>query len=481
MASLPIASSAIRTRNTSASPRRKPKSQMTIHNKRRQALVVKTRQWDPFVVWVAGVSLYCIFTYLHVVSSRAVSKHISPTYYQNIRTGRIDTPEETDAQPSSNKVDIIHIIQTRFMQHQSSLLELGNARLALFEAFCLQSMLAQTNKNYVWIIRTDPNLHPSILERLMHLLERRQNIILLGSNSNMEGFGTVKKRSFQDFLLGENATRSTEMATPIWNGNITLLEDLYERSTDGALLLETRLDADDGLHREFVATLQSEARVSLGNRSIDADEVAWKIYCLNSNVEWHPLNPFSASEEESATKDETNQGYLIMYPNLLNVNGMCPTPGLTFGFAVGSGRSSLPEPLPHHKIVKSIDRCNESSDEVEVNCFTLLSALSPGAIRARTTTSAGMNNVVTGNEALDNKQHGIKRTRNNKRLAEQIHHQGQMWEQYQSIFSISYEQVRGVRSLLLDRSHEIAEDALTGQCSKGHSCKESAKKLLKQY
>ena len=76
--------------------------------------------------------------------------------------------------------ELVHVVETRFMQEQYSLLELGLARLALFESFCLPSMLTQSNGNFLWILRADPKLHPLIVKRMQELLKGKPNFILMG-------------------------------------------------------------------------------------------------------------------------------------------------------------------------------------------------------------------------------------------------------------------------------------------------------------
>lgn len=205
-------------------------------------------------------------------------------------------------------LELVHVVQTRFMQHQPDLLQLGQARLDLFETFCLPSMKSQTNKNFLWIIRTDPDLHPSLLSKLISLLGNNQNYILLGSNYNPEGFGRAESDSFGAFLRADS--KSPDMSAQVLSGNITLIQEAFEKSNKGAILLETRLDADDGLHRDFVKTVQFEAR----HLTVDGSGL-WRIWCINYNIEWHPLNPFPASSENNSTRPE---GYLVMYsdPNI---------------------------------------------------------------------------------------------------------------------------------------------------------------------
>ena len=52
-----------------------------------------------------------------------------------------------------NSREIVHVIYTRFMQHQPNLVELGKARLELFKTFCLTTIAEQTNQQFfesVW-------------------------------------------------------------------------------------------------------------------------------------------------------------------------------------------------------------------------------------------------------------------------------------------------------------------------------------------
>jgi hypothetical protein len=219
------------------------------------------------------------------------------------------TTVEAAAAPSKQDPELIHVIQTRFMQHQPNLLSLGQARLELFQTFCLPSLKSQVNKNFLWIIRTDPDLHPSLRDQLVKLLDGKDNYVLLGSNYNPEGFGRDGDLSLGEYLR-EDSHGKKETSATVLSGNITLIEEAFAKSSQGAIVLETRLDADDGLHRDFVKTVQSEAR-----HLADEKEGLWRIWCINYNVEWHPLDPFPDGEVKNRTGDE---GYLVMYsdPNI---------------------------------------------------------------------------------------------------------------------------------------------------------------------
>ena len=471
----------------------------------------------PFLVWIVSISLYCCVVYTQMGTHRDLIKNNnsprpffrpldSAKSYKSRALGEDETArpprqeEETNEkledsienegvgsglihnmhlrQPvvdpeKSGEVqfsELVHVVETRFMQQQSRLLELGLARLALFEAFCLPSMLSQTNENFLWIIRADPDLHPSIVDRLHSLLQGRQNFILIGSNNNPEGFGRPKPLlPFKSFLRLDNTT------APVWNGNISLVEEAYERSAAGAVLLETRLDSDDGVNIHFIETVQKEARKNLMIDDSNESHNLWRLWCIESRLEWHPLNPYPETPE-SANKSFP-EGYLVYYSE----KG-CSTPGLTFGYGYGANRESIDTALGishlrHDEISKKIRLCNLTSDDIEVECVSRLKDLAPGAVRARTTTSAGMSNVITGHRDID-KRNGFSRIKKNKQFVKQLSNQGNFWAALSQLLSVSIKDAQYARSIVLERMHEIALDNLKGQCTGGHSCKNATQLIL---
>ena len=454
-----------------------------------------SRRRVPFIIWIASVSIYCCVMCVQMSSYRALRQSADHrTLFNNDKSKDYQNPralDKDDASQSSRKeslvmkqnesaiattiqdngdamdVEIVHVVETRFMQKQSHLIELGLARLSLFQAFCLPTMLFQTSKDFIWIIRADPDLHPSISGTIVQLLKGKQNFILLGSNANPEGFGRTQS-PFDDFL---------QQAT-VMSGNISLVQEAYEKSAAGAVLLETRLDADDGLNLDFIKTVQTEARTNL----VDSDNVKessqlWRLWCTNSNFEWHPLNPFPETHEVMAANETTPEGYLILYAD----HGVCSTPGLTFGYGQGASRESLGlDHLRHDEIAKKISPCKNKADGVKVECVSRLTKLAPGgAVRARTTTSAGMSNVITGDKDID-KTNAFKKRGKLKRLVEQSVKQYQMWAILARDFSIPAQDAQFARSLIVGRMQYIAEDNMRGQCTAGHSCKNRTREVLEK-
>jgi hypothetical protein len=95
--------------------------------------------------------------------------------------------------PDANELPLIHIVNSRFMQSPGKevLETLGIARLKLFLAFCLPSMLQQSCQNFFWIIKTDPEFtKTAVFDMLVESVRSYGNIYVVASNVN--------------FLLGED-------------------------------------------------------------------------------------------------------------------------------------------------------------------------------------------------------------------------------------------------------------------------------------
>ena len=156
---------------------------------------------------------------------------------------------------------IIHIVNSRFMQSQGQLKTLAWARLYLFKAFCLSTMIHQTTQNFLWIIRTDPNLHPEIRTALVDMLRPYRNYYLVGSENNyLIGH---EAGAWRGGVEGEDVLRS-----PIHTGDVDLLRRAHEFQNE-RIVLETRLDADDGLTAGYLEYVQRTALEKFGSGTDD--------------------------------------------------------------------------------------------------------------------------------------------------------------------------------------------------------------------
>mmetsp|Transcript_3513 Transcript_3513/g.5355 ORF Transcript_3513/g.5355 Transcript_3513/m.5355 type:complete len:431 (+) Transcript_3513:139-1431(+) len=334
-----------------------------------------------------------------------------------------------------NGHDIVHVIQTRFMQSQSNLIVLGEARKKLFETITLPSIVAQTSKRFLWIIRTDPNLNPTLRKSLVELLVPYPNFLLVGSNSNPEGF--------RHAYAVKDITNSS-----LFSGSLEVLQRFHDVS-QSRILIESRLDADDGLHFRFVDFIQTMAR-----KELQSQQKSWMIFCAHHHLEWHHTNPY----KKGMMKD-SSYGYVVA-----TKQDSCITAGLSFVYGLGAERRDLPSG-GHHILHRAVPICNSTR---HLSCIHSTTQLQPGALRGRTPTSAGMLNVVTGDYGNIQLSHHMK----------DIDFQDQIWKGLRKVFGVKKGELAVLQQYLKQNVVEIAQDNLEGQCTKGHSCKNSSKSSL---
>lgn len=312
----------------------------------------------------------------------------------------------------SSENGMLHMVITRFMQSQSHLYTLGRARMALFETFCLPSMKIQLAKDYIWLIMVDPDLNLELLDRFKQLLGEYPNFYLILSNEN-----TLTQRHYEDLAASRR----------ILTGNLERLESvLFDDSRP--LLLQTRLDADDGLHRKTLLLLQKTAK-NMSN-SIDG----WKIICDDIHVEWRN------DEITSNNTSVETSGKLRMVRE-----GICITPGYTLVQYRESGQTKLPPwpKIPHHKVTSDWPECGVGA--VPVNCWTKLKRF-PAALRSRTITSAGMSRIQSkeGTDIYDNQTY-------------------MLWPHVTVDFGVQQKHAIQTSRLLKENVYSIAKENLEGQ------------------
>jgi len=323
---------------------------------------------------------------------------------------------------------LVHVVQTRFMQYQPHLVALGRARLEEFTRVTLPSMLAQTTQDYVWIIRTDPDLDDAIRRPLLQAIQDHDHILLVGSNENPEGF---------------RCSDCLPSSKTIWSGSTELLQSAWKDS-QSTYLLETRLDADDGLYVDYLAQLQRQAALKANS--------PWSVWCPNQHWEWQYDAPW-----------ETHRGSLWGVQT-----NYCVTAGLTWGYAPGTSLESIGQVREHQAIYSTIPKCETESTG---KC---LSRIDPGqplpsVLRVRSPTSAGMERVGAregerGWKGRDPKKWNLE--------------QDVLYLQLPLLFGIDSQQIELMWAALESNQDALLNDAMAGQCTKGHSCKDKAKEAL---
>ncbi|KAL7430827.1 hypothetical protein ACHAXH_003750 [Discostella pseudostelligera] len=173
---------------------------------------------------------------------------------------------------------LIHILETRFMQNQPNLIELAKARLHLLRTICLPTVLHQTAwGDFFWIIRTDPDLHPTIKSELVTMLEESNALIhvdedgiehaltyVIGSNDNyIVPNSTVISPSVRPFDIQAMLSTTLSNNHTLFAGNATDMQNLLNEISlprfANDIVLWTRLDADDGLNTRYMEYIQEQA------------------------------------------------------------------------------------------------------------------------------------------------------------------------------------------------------------------------------
>jgi Putative rhamnosyl transferase len=369
-----------------------------------------------------------------------------------------------------NQENVVHVIQTRFMQNQPDLLILGQARLRLLTSVTVPSMRYQTVQQFLWIIRTDPQLHISILEPLITAISNIPNAILVASNRNPEGF--------RDETCMSDITTET-----LLSGNMDYVMSYYHAAQTHTVL-ETRCDADDAISIDFVELIQKSATSGLYPLRQD-----WMVFCADNHMEWQYDNPWANQIEESSNSssrtnitsndvEEEEEAPKDRGALLVLRSGHCVTPGLTWAYSVDATRKDIPV-SQHQKIQKLVKPCGTrmglNGTPLQSKCLIKLGGDFPLALRARTPTSAGMEHVFVTNQT------------ENTFPMDQLHNskartlQKELWNVLFVLFGVDGDDLYMVRTYVSEHLKEVAQDNFSGQCTKGHSCKHSSKKLLQEF
>ena len=357
--------------------------------------------------------------------------------------------DNNEGSSSSSSSRVIHIVNTRFMQEQGQLRTLAMARYYQFVTFCLPTMVKQTTQNFFWIIKTDPNLEGDVLDLMVKALSVKDNFYLVASNNN---FLINKKNG--SWRGGEEGLDILE--SKIYTGNLTRLHQAIV-AREKYPILETRLDADDGLHPYYIKYLQYRAKEYFfknNNNNDDNDDdnddgdndsndkendgeednntnqqysaAEWMHFCIRRHLEWHPQgnNKDDSSNKSNNTSTQQRPGVLVAIEH----KKICITPGMTVGFNRGVQLEQVPI-YPHDVLYKKLSqkkkKKNNSTAIVSdcypnnnghlplpqlptdghddhyhgkklpiLPCLDMAEEFILGAIRSRAWTSAGMQRVV---------------------------------------------------------------------------------------
>lgn len=424
---------------------------------------LKQRKWQRVKLWYTCIMIISLIVLRFVVEMTESKKPKLPVINVDI-----DIPDADDWL-------LIHIVQSRFMQEQGPLEILGLARLKLFLTFCLPSMIQQTSQDFFWIIKTDPGFtKTAVFDMLVQSVQSHNNIYVVASNANFVFGSSGREGSWRD---GKECLDLLQ--SEIFTGDIDRLRAAIALRNERPVL-ETRLDADDGLHANFIEYIQDTALERFNPSEVDTSTPNWVYWCSRRHIEWHSDTDSSLSEKQKANMGSVELGYM----NVIQHDKLCVTPGITIGYNTNGNDSKNDISVPqydHDKLYKNVrnslscysDENGNEEHEMEANeeilirgpCLELVEDFLFCAIRSRTWTSAGMYDIN-----LDGKNGGHQE----KELT------GKLWALSEKCFGVTEMKVKETQDFLIRNKKEIARENLIGQCSTGHSCKDSAKEKLRQ-
>lgn len=437
-------------------------------------------------------------------------------------TARIPVAKVDVAVPSARDWPLIHIVSTRFMQEQGSLEMLGMARFHLFMTFCFPTMVAQSTQKFIWIIKVDPRFtQTSVFSLMLEAVRDHPNVYIVASNRNFFGFW-------------RDGTEPLDLIqSPIYSGNMHKLQQAMALREE-RIVLETRLDADDGLHQYYLQYMQyvalsrfkglsikrkeskkkktnkvdkevqdegeeeddydagseydqqedeqdvaekegeelevEEDRATEANEERKKDIPQWLYWCTRRHLEWH-----SALRDDTSKLTDHSLGLLAP----LQHEKLCITPGITVGYNVGADPNDVPMP-EHDKLFLKV---NGSSA-----CYSSLTDSEEGD------NNNSSNEMSRGPclELVDDfifcalrsrtwTSAGMQRVPLDPTALPPPELTDKLWLFLKERFNMNQTRVRVTQDFLIRNQKEIAYENLLGQCTTGHSCKQQAKKELTTY
>jgi Putative rhamnosyl transferase len=412
------------------------------------------------LLWVGSAKVFHdIRTTVTLITGHPIGWKLEPASIPASRYLRSVTFDTAPTYRSSHALDIMQVVRTRFMQRQPHLVALGKSRLELFKTFCLPTMLKQSLQDFAWLVYTDPELHPSILNELQDVLKPHPNFYLILSNDN-------------ELTLADLIQAARDNPGMVLTGNLESLTRSYQSHAESqasvVLYIETGLDADDGLQKDTLSEIQKHAVAETyvwNSPTQRSGSYHWFILCVGNHYEWHNVDLFLGN-----TKDFRGVIYEQHNPR------RCVTPGLTMVNSLTAPhhpeavKTSIFDhaPFPYNEIVVNHWRLNEKYPNCRLHganefepCWKQINNndKTHTAIRARTITSTGMKDVMSAT------------------ADEQIKSDA-LWDVLASDFGIRVGNVKKASKSLYANRVKTVTELMKGRCQKGHSCLDQTEKDL---
>ena len=284
----------------------------------------------------------------HYHEHEAVPREYSESHISTV--GGVDI----DVGTWQNDHNIVHVIHTQFLPNrQHEYPHLASAAADMLTTLTMSSIKDQTNKQFLWIIWSNPELSGSVAKSVAQKLKSVPNAVLLRAQG----------RSDRDFR-SLNGVSFYDMPDELYAGDRKLLMDYYT-AAQSRLLVETRLDVGDSLARNFVESVQSHAARTV---AISNNPRGLEIFCPQQHLEWHFDSDIDHAQDDAENgapssihpliAKEPAQGYLLQFQN----PRLCINSGLSVAYNSKASARQL-APMQKASVMDAFEEC-PSPDEL---------------------------------------------------------------------------------------------------------------------
>jgi hypothetical protein len=398
----------------------------------------------------------------------------------------------------SSPYHILHTVTTRFMVGQPHQPILARARYLLFQTFCWPTMKHQTTQHFFWMVLVDPRLDPAVIEDIQGLLTSSNNsgihfptqnaFVVLTDNATWaaDGVGVPNVTSYGAGLQ-EIAREYRDGNVRITTGNTYHLMnalDIMEgtKHVDKPLLMiETLLDADDGLNNQGMEWIQTVAiqhgntlRASLQSvRESPTLDSTWFVLCGTDHIEWHNRDIFKFTNREYETFGLTSGITGMRHAPLY-----CASAGYTRVGFTHPGRPDETMVFPqraysNHALAISFPACSNAAQMTEC-----LRREFPGrafVLKSRSITSDSMDHMnPRQNDYRDNSWE------NKTEHVLLVNETERTWRTLRDEFSIDRLEAWKVSVYLRENAREILKENRDSRCAAGFPCREVTKNTFQK-
>ena len=419
---------------------------------------------------------------------------------------------------------IVHSLTTRFMLGQKGQPFLARARYLLFETFCQPTvrfqtaLVASSGHEFSWFVLADPGLDQDILDDLETLLSKenfpRENAYLvLTDNASWaaDGVGVPGVTSY--------GAGFEDIARAVRDGDVQLLTGDAERlthtlekdieatvnsndETKPLLLIETMLDADDGLNNQAMEWIQDLAishtqlqqNVENSKNTIISPTLnsTWWLLCGTDHIEWHNRDVYRLTDKQYESK-----GLGAGIIGLRHAPQYCASAGFT-RVGLTKEKSSPTGPTlafpeiaysNHALATEEFDRCSggskdgirtkkssNNSTDLWSHCFRRDFEGSPFVLKGRTVTSDSMDHMSLKNEDYRDLPWETK----DEHPLLGLDDPDKMWGIAIHDFSIDRQAAQTTSIYLREHLESILQENKSSRCAPGFPCREVANVAFKK-